>query len=141
MSFKINFQYLFSYLGIVPFVLIIIDKFFFLLINADIYKNFVIYYTTLIIVFIGSINWNLKEKIKTFIVFYGFIPSFFSSIIIILNLYNYSFEILYLLLITILLLQLICDYFIIYSKNKNAFYFLRLPLTLGIAISLVFILM
>ena len=141
MSFKINFQYLFSYLGIVPFVLIIIDKFFFLLINADIYKNFVIYYTTLIIVFIGSINWNLKEKIKTFIAFYGFIPSFFSSIIIILNLYNYSFEILYLLLVTILLLQLICDYFIIYSKNKNAFYFLRLPLTLGIVISLVFILM
>ena len=141
MSYKINYQYLLSYLGFIPYIIVIIDKYFFYLINEDIYKNFLVYYTILIIVFIGAINWNLKKQIGIFIALYGFIPSLFSTIVLILNQYNFSFYTQFLLLIIFMLIQLTCDRFIVYSKYTNIFYHLRLPLTLGISLSLIFTLM
>ena len=138
MSYKINYQYLLSYLGFIPYIIVIIDKYFFYLINEDIYKNFLVYYTILIIVFIGAINWNLKKKIGIFRALYGFIPSLFSTIVLILNQFNFSFYSQFFLLIIFMLIQLICDRFIIYSKYTNIFYHLRLPLTLGISLSLIF---
>ena len=138
---KINFQYLLSYSGIIPFIFIIIDKYFFFQINEDISINFIIYYLLIIIVFIGSINWNFEKKVENHIIIYGFLPSILSLFIIIMNLYDYDNLNLILLIITFLLLQLVFDYVLIFSKsvNKNYFYLLRLPLTFLIIISLIFI--
>ena len=84
-------------------------------------------------------NWNLQQKIPAHLVIYGFLPSIFAVIIIILNLLNYSNSILYLSLMTVLIAQLIFDYIIIFKnkKNNNVFYFLRLPLTTLIVLTLI----
>ncbi len=137
--YKINLQYLFSYLGLIPYFIIFVDKYFFLQFVEEIILNFSIYYTLIILVFIGSINWNLEKKIQNHLIVYGFLPSIFSVIIIILNLYGYNTKVLIVILIIFLVIQLIFDYFLIFSNfiNKNAFYFLRLPLTLLISLSLI----
>jgi len=135
---KINFQYIFSYLGLIPFIIILINKYYFFIVDDEFSVNFTIYYTIVISVFIGSTNWNLNENINTKIVLYGFVPSIFAVGIIILNLINFNSQYLIILLILILFLQLIFDYYLIYSKLlvKTSFYYLRLPLTIFIEIIL-----
>ena len=136
---KINLQYLISYLGACPFIIIIFDKFFLHQLDPYIIKNFIIYYSIIIFVFIGSLNWNLKENLSIKIVLFGFFPSFFSVFIIILNLYSYDVLLLFVLLF---IMQLFLDIFV-YKKNqeRKIYYFLRLPLTLIIIISLIIILL
>ena len=135
---KINFQYFFSYLGLIPFIIILINKYYFSIVDDEFSVNFTIYYTIVISVFIGSANWNLNENINTKIVIYGFIPSIFAVGIIILNLINFNSQYLIIFLILILFLQLIFDYYLIYSKLlvKTSFYCLRLPLTIFLEIIL-----
>ncbi len=135
---KFNIQFLISYLGLVPYFFLIIDKYFFFQIKEDFFDNFLIYYTLIIFVFIGSTNWNLDVKIKYHIAVYGFIPSLISVVIIILNLLEFSTFITIFLLIFLICSQLILDYFIIYShrNNKKPYYLLRLPLTIIIVIIL-----
>ncbi len=135
---KFNIQFLISYLGLVPYFFLIIDKYFFFQIKEDFFDNFLIYYTLIIFVFIGSTNWNLDVKIKYHIAVYGFIPSLISIVIIILNLLEFNTFITILLLIFLICSQLIFDYFLIYShrNNKKPYYFLRLPLTIIIVIIL-----
>tara|TARA_B100001564_G_scaffold110235_1_gene91331 strand:+ start:49 stop:468 length:420 start_codon:yes stop_codon:yes gene_type:complete len=135
---NINLQFLISYIGFLPYLIVIIDKFFLKLIDVKILESFSIYYSIIILVFIGAINWDLKEKVSKKMVFYGVLPSFFSVFIIIIYLYNFNVLI---LLISYLLLQLFLDYFIIYKKQfcKNAYYFVRLPLTTLIVLSLIII--
>ena len=128
---KINFQFLISYLGLIPYVLTFLDKYYFLIVKEEDLLNFVIYYSLIIIVFIGSINWNLKNNPPTHIVVYGFLPSLFAVIIIILSLLSINILIIFILLILLLLTQLFFDYIILFANeiNKQAFYYLRLPLT------------
>ena len=135
---KINLQFLISYLGFLPYLIIIIDKFFLKQIDTKILESFSVYYSIIILVFIGSINWNLEEKVSKKKVLYGFLPSFVSVFIIIIYLYDFNVLI---LLISYLLIQLFLDYFIIYKKSnhKNAYYFLRLPLTTLMVLSLIII--
>ena len=138
---KLNLQYLISYFGIFPFIFIIFNKYYFFKINFEVYQNFTIYYCLIILVFIGAINWNLQEKINDFQAIYGFTPSLFAVFIIIINLYNLKFDIIILIIILFFYIQLICDYFFLYSrkKNKNPLIFLRLPLTIIITTSLLII--
>ena len=140
---KINIQFLFSYLGLIPYAVIFLDKYFFLIIKEEVSYNFIIYYSLIIIVFIGSINWNLKVNPPTHIVVYGFLPTLFSVIIIILNLYDINSFIIFILIILLLLTQLFFDYIILFYNelNKRAFYFLRLPLTILISVFLLLILL
>ena len=140
---KINIQFLFSYFGLIPYAVIFLDKYFFLIIKEEILYNFIIYYSLIIIVFIGSINWNLKVNPPTHIVVYGFLPTLFSVIIIILNLYDINSFIIFILIILLLLTQLFFDYIILFYNelNKKAFYFLRLPLTILISVFLLLILL
>ena len=139
---KINFQFLFSYLGLIPYVIVFLDKYYFFIIKEEVFLNFVIYYSLIIIVFIGSINWNLKNNPPTHIVVYGFLPSLFSVLIIILNLYNFNTLIIFILITLLLFTQLFFDYIILFSNeiNKKAFFFLRLPLTILIIVFLLLIL-
>ena len=138
MSKKINFQFLISYLGLIPYVLTFLDKYYFLVVEEEDLLNFVTYYSLIIIVFIGSINWNLKNNPPTHIVIYGFLPSLFAVIIIILSLLNINILIIFILIILLLLIQLFFDYIILFANetNKQAFYYLRLPLTVLIIIFL-----
>ncbi len=141
MSKQINFQFLISYLGIIPYVLTFLDKYHFLIFEEEDLLNFITYYTLIIIVFIGSINWNLKNSPPIHIVIYGFLPSLFAVIIIILSLLNINVLIIFILIILLLLTQLFFDYIILFANeiNKKAFYFLRLPLTALITIFLLII--
>tara|TARA_B100000575_G_scaffold292316_1_gene300329 strand:- start:361 stop:792 length:432 start_codon:yes stop_codon:yes gene_type:complete len=137
---KFNIQYVISYLGLTPYLFLIIDKYFFFQIKEHFLENFLIYYTLIIFVFIGSINWNLNVKVKNYIAVYGSLPSFISVIIIILNLLEFSTFLSIFLIIFFISFQLILDYFLIYSetKNKKPYYFLRLPLTFFIITVLIF---
>ena len=135
---KINIQFLISYFGLIPYAVILLDKYYFLIVEEEVLLNFVIYYSLIIIVFIGSINWNLKNNPPTHIVVYGFLPSLFAVIIIILSLLNINILIIFILIILLLLTQLFFDYIILFANdtNKQAFYYLRLPLTVLIIIFL-----
>ncbi len=141
MSKKLDFQYLLSYFGILPFIFIILDKYLFFQVKEEISINFLIYYSLFILVFVGSINWNLEIKIQNHIAIYGFLPSLFAVLILILNLYNFNVTFLIILIIFLFFTQLIFDYIIIYSNkiNKNSYFLLRIPLTLSIIICLIVI--
>ena len=138
---KLNIQYFLSYFGLFPFIYILIDKYFFFQIKEDIVINFLIYYNLLIIVFIGSINWNFEIKIKNYIAIYGFLPSLFAVFIILLNLYKFNYINLIISLIFFYLFQLFLNYFLIYysKSEKKPFYLLRLPLTIIIVVILIVI--
>ena len=128
---KINFQFLISYFGLIPYLLTFLDKYYFLIVEEERLLSFITYYSLIIIVFIGSINWNLKNNPPTHIVIYGFLPSLFAVMIIILSLLNINILIIFILITLLMLTQLFFDYIILFANetNKIAFYFLRLPLT------------
>ena len=129
---KLNFQYVLSYLGLIPFLILIFDKYFLYKIKEEIVISFLIYYILIIFVFVGSINWNLKVKLKLHIIIYGFLPSLFTTIIIAVNFYYFNQLFILLAIIVLILIQLLADYLIIYMDdiNKHSFFYLRLPLTL-----------
>ena len=134
---KINLQFVLSYLGLFPFLFILIDNFFFKFLSFSIVKDFLIFYSIIIFVFIGAVNWNLKKDISLIIVFIGLMPSFASALIIVMFLYSYE-VINYLIIIFII--QLILDNFIYIEKNSRVvFYQLRIPLTFSILLCLIFI--
>ena len=134
---KINFQFLLSYLGLFPFLVILFDKFFFKLLDYNIVNDFSIFYSIIIFVFIGAINWNLKKNISILIVLLGFIPSLVSVLIILMFLYSYE-VINYLIILFII--QLIFDNFIYIGKNSRIiFYQLRIPLTFIVILYLILI--
>ena len=134
---KINFQFLLSYLGLFPFLVILFDKFFFKLLDYNIVNDFSIFYSIIIFVFIGAINWNLKKNISILIVLLGFIPSLVSVLIILMFLYSYE-VINYLIILFII--QLIFDNFIYIEKNSRIiFYQLRIPLTFIVILYLILI--
>lgn len=134
---KINFQYVLSYSGLFPFLIILLDKFFFNLLKYNIVIDFSIFYSIVIFVFIGAINWNLKKNISFLNVFIGFMPSFVSVLFIIMFLYSY--EIINYLII-FFIIQLIMDGFIYREKKDRIIFFkVRLPLTFSILLSLIII--
>ena len=134
---KINFQFLLSYLGLFPFLVILFDKFFFKLLDYNIVNDFSIFYSIIIFVFIGAINWNLKKNISILIVLVGFVPSLVSVLIILMFLYSYE-VINYLIILFII--QLISDNFIYIEHNSRIiFYQLRIPLTFIVILYLILI--
>ena len=134
---KINLQFVLSYLGLFPFLIILFDKFFFELLDYNIVNDFSIFYSIIILVFIGAVNWNLKKNISFLTILIGFMPSLASVLIIIMFLYSYE-VINYLIIIFII--QLILDNFIYIEKNSRVvFYQLRIPLTFSILLCLIFI--
>ena len=134
---KINLQFLLSYLGLFPFLVILFDKFFFKLLNFNIVNDFSIFYSIIIFVFIGAINWNLKKNISILTILIGFMPSLASVLIIVMFLYSYE-VINYLIILFII--QLILDNFIYKEQNSRyVFYQLRIPLTFIIILYLILI--
>ena len=134
---KINLQFLLSYLGLFPFLVILFDKFFFKLLNFNIVNDFSIFYSIIIFVFIGAINWNLKKNISILTILIGFMPSLASVLIILMFLYSYE-VINYLIILFII--QLILDNFIYIEQNSRYVFFqLRIPLTFIVILYLILI--
>ena len=134
---KINFQFVLSYLGLFPFFLVLFDYFFFKILDSNIVKDFFIFYSLIIFVFIGAVNWNLKKNISLIILLIGFMPSLASVLIIVMFLYSYD-VINYLIILFIV--QLILDNFIYREKNdRPIFYRLRTPLTFIVILCLILI--
>ena len=134
---KINLQFLLSYLGLFPFLVILFDKFFFKLLNFNIVNDFSIFYSIIIFVFIGAVNWNLKKNISILTILIGFIPSLASVLLILMFLYSYE-VINYLIILFII--QLILDNFIYIEQNSRyVFYLLRIPLTFVVILYLILI--
>ena len=134
---KINFQFLLSYLGLFPFLVILFDKFFFKLLDYNIVNDFSIFYSIIIFVFIGAINWNFKKNISILTILIGFMPSLASVLIILMFLYSYE-VINYLIILFII--QLILDNFIYKEQSSRyVFYQLRIPLTFIVILYLILI--
>ena len=134
---KINLQFLLSYLGLFPFLIILFDKSFFKSLDYNIVNDFSIFYSIIIFVFIGAINWNLKKNISILTILIGFIPSLASVLIILMFLYSYE-VINYLIILFII--QLILDNFIYIEENsRQVFYQLRIPLTFIVILYLILI--
>ncbi len=133
----INLQFLISYSGISPFLIIIIDKFFFNYFDPNIIEDFSIFYSLIIFVFIGALNWDLKKKLNFKFIMLGFFPSLLSVLIIILFLFSYET---FLLISIFFLIQLFFDYFNYKQESeKKVFFMIRVPLTFFIVISLIII--
>ena len=133
----INLQFLISYSGISPFLIIIIDKFFFNYFDPNIIEDFSIFYSLIIFVFIGALNWDLKKKLNFKFIMLGFFPSLLSVLIIILFLFSYET---FLLISIFFLIQLFFDYFNYRQESeKKVFFMIRVPLTFFIVISLIII--
>ena len=134
---RINLQLLLSYLGLLPFLIILLDKFFFNLFNPYLLIDFSILYSVIIFVFIGALNWDLRENISLRQVVIGFSPSLFSVFIIILYLLSYD---IFFLITILFLFQLILDKFLYKNQvEKKIYLILRVPLTLLIITSLILI--
>ena len=134
---KINLQFLLSYLGLLPLLVILFDKFFFKLLDLNIVNDFSIFYSIIIFVFIGAINWNLKKNISILTILIGFMPSLASLLIILMFLYSYE-VINYLIILFII--QLILDNFVYVEKNSRIiFYQVRIPLTFIVILYLILI--
>ena len=134
---QINLQFLISYLGSVPFIIIIFDKFFLYKLDSNIMKDFTIFYSLIIFVFIGALNWSLKKNISTKLILIGFFPSLISLFIILLFLYSHK---VFLLLIIFFIAQLIIDNFIYKNNFERKIYFLvRISLTALIVLCLILI--
>ena len=134
---NINLQFLISYLGLVPFLTLIADKFFFHYLNTSIVDDFIIIYSLIIFVFIGAINWNLKKSIPAKLVILGFVPSLIAVILLFMHLMLYEVD---LIVITFIILQLLIDNFIYKEKFEREVYLkLRIPLTILIVFNLLII--
>ena len=132
---NLNYQKLFSYFGIIPYIIIILDRFFLHQFTSNILLDFSILYSLIIFVFIGAMNWNLKKKLDKTLILLGIMPSLCSVLVILLYLNNYS---VISLIIILLSFQLFFDYKFIYKekKLKNIFFGTRMPLTLAIVLVL-----
>ena len=134
---NINLQFLISYLGIVPFLIAIADKFFFQYLNTNIVDDFIIIYSLIIFVFIGAINWDLKKIMPVKLVIIGFLPSLIAVILLCMHLMLYEVG---LILITFMILQFLVDnYFYKETSERDVYFKLRLPLTICIVVSLAII--
>ena len=134
---KFNLQFVLSYLGLFPFLIILSDKFLFKFLDSNIVNDFSIFYSIIIFVFIGAINWNLKKNVSILTILIGFMPSLASVLIIIM--FFYSYEVINYLII-LFIIQLILDNFTYREQNDRLiFYQLRIPLTITILLYLIFI--
>ena len=133
-------QFTISYLGLMPYIYLLSDLYFFRFIDPNILINMIIFNTIIIYTFIGAIHWQwLQKDGSTLYTIHGFIPSLVSFIITILTLLEFQKDSLLIYLIIFLLIQLMLD-FICYLNNKldyKVMYYLRIPITSSLCIVLI----
>ena len=138
---KFNFQVFISYLGIFPFFLVLIDVLIFNLFNKNVLKDFIFFYTLLIFVFIGAIRWDLVKILNIRQIIFGFLPSLFSTFLILFYLINHNTRLLFIMLIFLLNIQLFGDFLSYKSNRLEKFFFFqtRLPITVIITFILFYL--
>ena len=132
-----NVNYLVSYLGLLPFLCLIIDGYYLEILDVNFIWDLSLLMSCIIFTFIGAYNWNFVID-RPWLEFYGFLPSLISMIILTLSLLGISKIILLMVVILFLVTQLIFD--LILSLNDifpiRYFVTLRIPVTSGLTISL-----
>ena len=133
-----NIKFVISYLGLVPFLYLILDGYFFGYLDIIFIINISIYMACIIFTFIGAYNWDFKKD-NFILELYGFLPSLFSMIILILNLVGFDKIILLDCLVLAFLTQLIIDLYITVKEVFPMRYYIRLriPITTSLCLSLV----
>ena len=133
-----NIKYVISYLGLAPFLYLILDGYFFGYLDIIFIINISIYMACIIFTFIGAYNWDFKKD-NFILELYGFLPSLFSMILLMLNLVGFDKVILLNCLVLAFLLQLIIDLYITLKEVFPMRYYIRLriPITTSLCLSLV----
>jgi len=134
----VNIKYVISYLGLAPFLYLILDGYFFGYLDIIFIINISIYMACIIFTFIGAYNWDFKKD-NFILELYGFLPSLFSMILLMLNLVGFDKVILLNCLVLAFLLQLIIDLYITLKEVFPMRYYIRLriPITTSLCLSLV----
>ena len=135
-----NVKYFVSYLGLIPLLCLIINGYYFELLDINFIWDLSLLMSCIIFTFIGAYNWNFKID-SPWIEFYGFLPSLISMVILTLNLLGISKIILLMTVIIFLFTQLFFDLFLSLKDIFPMRYFvrLRIPVTSGLTISLLLI--
>ena len=132
-----NVKYFVSYLGLIPFLYLIIDGYYLEILEISFIWDLSLLMSCIIFTFIGAYNWNFKIN-HPWLEFYGFLPSFISMIILTLSILGISKIILILIVVLFLLAQLFFDLLLSLKDIFPMRYFLtlRIPVTSGLTISL-----
>ena len=132
-----NVKYSVSYLGLIPFLYLIIDGYFLGILEINFIWDLSLLMSCIIFTFIGAYNWNFKAD-HPWLEFYGFLPSFISMVILTLSLLGISKIILLMTVIVFLVTQLFFDLILSMKDIFPMRYFmtLRIPVTSGLTISL-----
>ena len=132
-----NVKYLVSYLGLLPFLCLIIDGYYLEILDVNFIWDLSLLMSCIIFTFIGAYNWNFVID-RPWLEFYGFMPSFISMVILTLSLLGISKIILLIVVIVFLVTQLFFDLILSLKDIFPMRYFmtLRIPVTSGLTISL-----
>ena len=132
-----NVKYLVSYLGLLPFLCLIIDGYYLELLDVDFIWDLSLLMSCIIFTFIGAYNWNFVID-RPWLEFYGFMPSLISMVILTLSLLGISKIVLLIVVIVFLVTQLFFDLILSLKDIFPMRYFmtLRIPVTSGLTISL-----
>ena len=132
-----NVKYLVSYLGLLPFLCLIIDGYYLQILDVNFIWDLSLLMSCIIFTFIGAYNWNFVID-RPWLEFYGFMPSLISMVILTLSLLGISKIILLMVVIVFLVTQLFFDLILSLKDIFPMRYFmtLRVPVTSGLTISL-----
>ena len=132
-----NVKYLVSYLGLLPFLCLIIDGYYLEILDVNFIWDLSLLMSCIIFTFIGAYNWNFVID-RPWLEFYGFMPSLISMVILTLSLLGISKIILLMVVIVFLVTQLFFDLILSMKDIFPMRYFmtLRIPVTSGLTISL-----
>ena len=132
-----NVKYLVSYLGLLPFLCLIIDRYYLEILDVNFIWDLSLLMSCIIFTFIGAYNWNFVID-HPWLEFYGFMPSLISMVILTLSLLGISKIILLMVVIVFLVTQLFFDLILSMKDIFPMRYFmtLRIPVTSGLTISL-----
>ena len=132
-----NVKYLVSYLGLLPFLCLIIDGYYLEILDVNFIWDLSLLMSCIIFTFIGAYNWNFVID-RPWLEFYGFMPSLISMVILTLSLLGISKIILLMVVIGFLVTQLFFDLILSLKDIFPMRYFitLRIPVTSGLTISL-----
>ena len=132
-----NVKYLVSYLGLLPFLCLIIDGYYLEILDVNFIWNLSLLMSCIIFTFIGAYNWNFVID-RPWLEFYGFMPSLISMVILTLSLLGISKIILLMVVVVFLVTQLFFDLILSLKDIFPMRYFmtLRIPVTSGLTISL-----
>lgn len=132
-----NVKYLVSYLGLLPFLCLIIDGYYLEILDVNFIWDLSLLMSCIIFTFIGAYNWNFVID-RPWLEFYGFMPSLISMVILSLSLLGISKIILLMVVIVFLVTQLFFDLILSLKDIFPMRYFmtLRIPVTSGLTISL-----